>query len=71
MSDNLINGGVSVERGRMSRPKYIAALEKANRALCRENKRLVRMMMQKMQDIMIVPKGRQNTFTIYINTERK
>ena len=65
MSDNLINGGVSVERGRMSRPKYIAALETANRALCRENKRLVRMM----QDIMFVPKGRH--FTIYINTERQ
>ena len=44
MSDNLINGGVSVERGRFSRRRYIRALETANRALCRENRRLVNLL---------------------------
>lgn len=41
--ENLMNNGVSVCRtARMSDARYIAALETANKALNRENRRLVR-----------------------------
>ena len=39
-----ISDGVSLERGRFSRRRYIRALETANIALCRENRRLVNLL---------------------------
>lgn len=60
-----VNDSVSVCRTpRMSDARYIAALERSNRALNRENRRLVRLR----QEQMLMPK---NSFTIYINTGRR